>query len=398
MPPVCLSPIRLDLFVRSHHDAWLVGKPGFQGKSSTDVLRESPPVDVTAPTNHSSASESSRAHHADGNGHAGDRDDRRGHQSHTTCVMCLREQQLLRELQQQQLQQKQLKQQQQEKQQKQLQRLRKGKATALPLTNALRPINANEAFKPRGEEMGPPESTPAPLPSSKSTKDSVSKSLPAKQSSSSSPALGGTTGSTSMSATGMSRPLQRRQDASGLPDESYLLPDPDPPHCDPSLLSHSDGEDSESSRRKVHVKVYLPQVGSESVVEDDAKAPRAWPALARERPLSHSDLRKDKTRDRGGDSLTRQPAAEDPGQHSEGGKGPVQQTEVNGEKVAASSLPLQDHHPQKTDHNDSSSVKVKDDRRQCQSMENDNSKVSYGRVALHTHNVTILRAVEGENR
>nr|KAG5694889.1 hypothetical protein BaRGS_029506 [Batillaria attramentaria] len=241
-----------EFYVRSHHDAWMLGKVGVaNNKPSTEVPREGPRgglMEITAPPNQ--GGETPRG----GGGGCG------GGQTHrNTCIMCMREQQLLQQVQQQKQEQQQAKQ---------------GKANQhlnLARRPKVRPANFGDAFKSKGEGEGrtAPPSTP-------DGGHSPIEGLPNAPSASVSPA----------------KLLPRRQEAPSSEIPTLFGASP----LETSRSWETDSSDSDSrdssSRRKVHVRVVLPKVASDPA-DDDIRAcmMQGRPVLAREKHLSHSDLK-----------------------------------------------------------------------------------------------------------
>ncbi|KAL8581791.1 hypothetical protein ACOMHN_043209 [Nucella lapillus] len=274
-----------DFSVRSHHDAWLVGKPGLPiNNPSTEVPRESPrgslmevtapaptpaPVPAPVPANHST--ETPRLMVTDGTGN-GSSDGHQG-QARTTCFVCLREQQLLEQLQMQ------------KQQQHKLQKPRQ--PAALPQSSTPHLVTVNDTFRPRGESVAPAPSPVTPTPTASNKSPSVYHSA--------------------LTLSPGSKLLPKRQKA--VSDGSASTPKNLAVDSLSSGIAHGDtGSESESSqdsdgyRRKLHVKVYLPKVGPEAA-DDDLRTCmlEGRPAIAREKHLSSTDLREKRGEVEGGE-------------------------------------------------------------------------------------------------
>ncbi|XP_070190442.1 uncharacterized protein [Littorina saxatilis] len=294
--------LRSDFVVRSHRDAWLIGKDGDTGnKPSTELPRDPPRgalMEVMAQANHGSEYSSSRASditRSDGQGH-------------TTCVVCMQERQLL--------------QQQQQQQQKPHHHPhashkphKKSQSPALPAESMLRPMNVYDGFRHRGGVCGAGESLPVAPPASPNfgtspvnterrghNNDTVLSTSPSNATSTKLlPRRRAEATLTSRYEPEHLAQLTASRHELGYKGQSsvrYVANLPGRPDAgDKGGEPCSDGEsnhESDGSRRKVQVKVYLPKVAPDPVDEDIRTCLlQGRPSLARERPLSHSDIRQE---------------------------------------------------------------------------------------------------------
>ena len=265
-----LCCFRSEYVVRSHHDAWLVGKPiSTTHRAFVDhpppsprptLLEVTSPVQPCPPSPRLPRTDVS-ASPTDGHGSPG-----------TTCIMCLQEQ---------------LSQPQQVKPQPPRQKAGKGQPpVSLHATSVLRPGRSKSA-----EEEGPtaPPSSPDCV-SSCAGKAFVFPAISPPTSPagcvSGAPVKGqGASPSPPPAHAGFAQPARAHSQVAAR------VPETGAEHQE----SQSDGEssqDSEGSRRKLRVQVYLPKVVADTMEEDFRSCEfRGQPALTRERPLSNSDLR-----------------------------------------------------------------------------------------------------------
>ncbi|XP_076445805.1 uncharacterized protein LOC143283451 isoform X2 [Babylonia areolata] len=404
---------RSDFFVRSHHDAWLVGKPGLPGnKPSTEVPRDSARggglMEVMSPAANHSISEPLRSQAAaaaaaaaaeiTGSGKGGSGEEGQGHQprSTTTCVMCLREQQLLEQMQRQQV----LEQMQMQTHQAQRPRLpHRTNNPPGPHTHPRAVVNINDTFRPRGEEVPvAPPTSPLPLHSTPHLEPHSQALSPGHHhTSTSSPQP-----SSKLPPTGKQKEGQgRTPDPNADSATSQPVADPAEPGSD------SEGsQDWEGSRRKLRVQVYLPKVASESADEDlRACVLEGRPAIARERHLSYTDLRKETGEEVEGGA--------NGGEEQVGGGQGVKETEDPRRKATREEKKAKDPeerkrktkgHLKKTGHHHSHTRSVRGGEEAGLGVgvtgvgvgsdwDSDSGRVSSPRrVALHTHPITVLKA------
>ena len=386
--------------MRSHHDAWLVGKPGLaSNKPSTEIPRDPPRgclMEVMAPAN--PTSNTPRGSGSDGSGGRSE-----GHQARTSCIVCAKEQQLLQQLQQQKPSQSQR---------------RTPPPPALSPGSVLRPVNVsvNDAFKTRvGGEA------PVAPPTSPDSSAAGSGANRADRKSQSYHCSGSPPGNSNSS-----RLLSRKQGASPRTVPAVGA-ETGAERVEPGgrgwgerdeVCSDSEGssQDSGGSRRKLRVRVFLPKVGPEPAEEDVRTCLlQGRPALARERPLSHRDLkgeRRDKGASQGedfGKTVTRSGENLDTDVKNETGK---DEQEVGGvfgneqEKCCGNQSGNWEDESQRKDvedqqnyqqhqyhHRKNSKVKEEVGELSGEDSDGDNkSRDCRRRASLHTHPVTILRA------
>ena len=413
--------------MRSHHDAWLVGKPGLvNNKPSTEIPRDPPRgclMEVMAPANQGSDHTPPRGAGAvDGNG-GRDRVEGQGHgqghQPRTSCIVCLKEQQLLQQLQQQKPSHGQR---------------RAPSQPALPPGSMLRPVNVsvNDTFNPPGGGEGP-VAPPASPDFSAAGVGSDSKSPP--------PHRRCLSPSTTANHSNANRLLSRRPGASPRYEPAVGVGEDRPEPWSEgwgeggqgdafNSDSESSSQDSGGSKRKLRVRVFLPKVAPDPAEEDIRVCLlQGKPVLARERPLSHSDL-KGERRESAGASLdgdTGNEQFQSGGSRGEDFEDAIKrksenrnsdfenQTKTDGESRDRCSVSeqkeknvrnqngnentrsgrrdLADHHQHHQHHKNSN--RTSDEVGDLSGGDSDsdhNSKDSLRRAPLHTHPVTIRRA------